>query len=130
MNRTRVLICEDEGLTSLRLRATLTRFGYEVVGCAANGAEVIAAAAELRPDLILMDIEMPCLDGISATRKIMTESPTAVLMLSAYNETEVVQSALAAGASGYVVKPVTDDQLKPALSAALDRFAAIGAAGP
>jgi len=119
----RVLICDDEGLTALRYGATLKRLGYEVVGSAANGEQVLEAALRLRPDLILMDIEMPELDGISATRRITAACPTAIVVISAYSEPETVEAAMTAGASGYLVKPVTDDQLEPAIHGALTRFA-------
>lgn len=128
MRPTRVLICEDEGLTVLRYRATLTRLGLEVVGSAANGEQAVEAAGRLAPDAILMDIEMPQLDGISATRRIMATCPAAIIIISAYGEAETVQTAMAAGASGYLVKPVTDDQIGPALHAALGRFADRGRA--
>lgn len=123
MNTLRVLICEDEGLTSLRYRATLRRLGHEVVGSAANGEQVVAAAAQLTPEAILMDIEMPHLNGIEATRRIMESCPTAIIIVSAYSEQETVEAAMAAGASGYLVKPVSDDQIEPALHAARARFA-------
>jgi AmiR/NasT family two-component response regulator len=118
----RVLVCEDEGLTVLRLRTVLGRLGYEVVGTARDGQEAVREAERLRPDVILMDVHMPKLDGIQATQRIMQECPTAVVMLTAYSEQELVQRALAAGASGYLVKPVADDQLRPAITVACERF--------
>lgn len=118
----RVLICEDEGLTALRYRTTLRRLGMDVVGSSANGAQVVEAVEQLAPDVILMDIEMPHLNGIEATRRIMMACPTAVVIISAYNERETVEAAMAAGASGYLVKPVTDDQILPAMQRALERF--------
>lgn len=122
----RVLICDDEGLTALRYRATLKRLGLEVVATAANGEQVVDLAARHSPDVVMMDIEMPRLDGISATRRIMETRPTAIVIISAYSEDETVQAAMSAGASGYLVKPVTDEQILPALQAALERFAARG----
>jgi response regulator NasT len=122
MTSTRVLICEDEGLTALRLQATLKNLGYEVVGEARDGEEAVAAAARLQPDAILMDVRMPRLDGISATERIMSARPTAIVMITAYSERELVERALQAGASGYLVKPVSDDQIEPALRIALSRF--------
>jgi AmiR/NasT family two-component response regulator len=117
------LICEDEGLTALRLKKALSGLGYEVVGEAKNGEEAVALAEQLRPDAILMDIRMPKLDGIAATERIMQARPTAIVMITAYNERELVNAALQAGASGYLVKPVSDDQIEPALTVALSRFA-------
>jgi two-component system, response regulator PdtaR len=124
MMPTRVLICEDEGLTALRYCGTLTRLGFETVGSAADGIQVIEAAARLQPDVILMDIEMPNLDGISAMRKIMETHPTAVVIISAYGEREMIEAALAAGAAGYLVKPVSDGQIEAAIQAALERYTA------
>jgi response regulator NasT len=122
MGKIRILICEDEGLTALRLQASVTKLGYEVVGEARDGEEAVAAAARLKPDAILMDIRMPKMDGIAATEQIMQSRPTAIVMITAYNERELVDSALRAGASGYLVKPVSDEQIEPALKVALSRF--------
>jgi two-component system, response regulator PdtaR len=123
MARARVLICEDEGLTVLRLRTSLTKLGYEVVGEAGDGEEAVAAAARLQPDAILMDVRMPRLDGIAATERIMRERPTPIIMITAYSERDLVEAALQAGASGYLVKPVSDEQIEPALTVALAKFA-------
>jgi len=122
MSRRRVLICEDEGLTALRLQTTLKNLGYEVVGEARDGEEAVAAAERLQPDAILMDVRMPRLDGIAATERIMKARPTAIVMITAFSEKELVEAALQAGASGYLVKPVSDDQIEPALRVALSRF--------
>lgn len=117
-----MLICEDEGLTALRLQTSIAKLGYEVAGEARDGEEAVAAAARLKPDAILMDIRMPKLDGIAATEQIMQARPTAIVMITAYNERELVDAALRAGASGYLVKPVSDEQIEPALKVALSRF--------
>ena len=122
MAKVRVLICEDEGLTALRLQASLTKLGYEVVGAARDGEEAVQKAADLKPDAILMDIRMPKLDGIAATEQIMRARPAAIVMVSAFNERDLVDAAVRAGASGYLVKPVSDDQIEPALQVALSRF--------
>jgi two-component system, response regulator PdtaR len=121
--KARVLICEDEGLTALRLKKALTSLGYEVAGEAKNGEEAVALAEQLKPDAILMDIRMPKLDGIAATERIMSARPTAIVMITAYSERELVDAAVRAGASGYLVKPVSDEQIEPALAVALNRFA-------
>lgn len=120
---TRVLVCEDEGLTVLRVRKALRSLGYDIVGEASNGEDAVLLAETLRPDLVLMDVNMPRMDGIEATGRIMRTSPTAVVMITAYSEQEQVRSALEAGASGYLVKPVRDEQLQPAISVALATFA-------
>ncbi len=121
--KVRVLICEDEGLTALRLEKTLTSLGYEVVGEAKNGEEAVRLAGRLCPDAILMDVRMPGLDGIAATEQIMRARPVPILMITAYSERELVDAALRVGASGYLVKPVSDEQIEPALRVALNRFA-------
>ena len=120
--RVRILVCEDEGLTALRLQKALAAMGYEVAGEARDGEEAVTKALALKPDAILMDIRMPKLDGIAATERIMRERPTAIVMITAYNERELVDAALRAGASGYLVKPVSDEQIEPALQVALNRF--------
>ncbi len=122
MARARILVCEDEGLTALRLQTSLKRLGYELIGEARDGEEAVAQAEKLRPEAILMDIRMPKLDGIAATERIMGHRPTAIVMITAYSERELVDAALRAGASGYLVKPVSDEQIEPALQVALSRF--------
>jgi response regulator NasT len=122
VQKSRVLICEDEGLTALRLKKALARLGYEVVGEAKNGEEAVTLADQLKPDAILMDIRMPKLDGIAATERIMRVRPVAIVMITAYSERELVDAALRAGASGYLVKPVSDEQIQPALKVALNHF--------
>lgn len=123
MTPPRVLICEDEGLTALYLRRTLRGLACDVVGECDTGRVAVAAARELRPDVILMDIHMPEMDGVEATRQIMSECPTVVVMLTAYSDREMVERSLAAGASGFLVKPISDEQLLPAITVAQTRFA-------
>lgn len=118
-----VLICEDESITALRLREELTQLGYQIVGEAADGYDAVHQAATLRPDVILMDIKMPKMDGIAATRRIMATAPTAIVMLTAYSQRDLINDAVEAGAMGYLVKPVSRDQLLPALTVAIRRFA-------
>lgn len=120
--RARVLICEDEGLTALRLRKALSGLGYDVVGEARDGEEAVAMAESLNPDAILMDIRMPKLDGVAAAERIMLNRPTAIVMLTAYSDRELVNAAMQAGACGYLVKPVSDEQIQPALAVALTNF--------
>lgn len=117
-----VLICEDEALTGLSLRTALVRQGYQPVGWASTGTEGVELAQRLRPDVILMDVNMPEMDGIAAVRHIMRDAPTAIVMLTAYGDEETIQRALAAGASGYLVKPLREDQLAATLSVARQRF--------
>src|SRR5689334_6351943 len=99
MGPERILICEDEGLTALRLRTSLEALGFTVVGDARDGKEAVEKAAALKPDAILMDVRMPELDGIEAARRIMETCPTAIVMLTAHSDQELIQRALDAGAA-------------------------------
>jgi response regulator NasT len=119
----RVLICEDEGLTVLKLRRLLTAAGHEVVGEAKDGEQCLALAEEVTPDLVLMDVKMPGMDGIEATRRLMDRHPMPIVMLTAYSNDETVRSATEAGACAYLVKPVSRSQLLSALHVAASRFA-------
>lgn len=117
-----MLVCDDEALTALHVGIVLSRVGCQVLDRAASGPEAVAAALRERPDAILMDVHMPGGSGIAAVRHIMELAPTAVVMLTAHGDPETVRQALAAGASGYLVKPFRDDQLLPALTVAIARF--------
>ena len=119
----RVLICEDQSLTILGLRTALGQLQFNVVGEARNGEEAVCLVRELQPDVVLMDVNMPRLDGISAAEQIMAERPTPVVMLTAYSDPATIQRALDAGAAGYLVKPVRTEQLGPTLALAMLRFA-------
>lgn len=119
----RALICEDEGLTILTIKKALLRAGFEVVGEALDGAEAVRLAEALQPDFILMDITMPGpINGIEATRQIVEHRPVPIIMLTAYSDSVFVDEALAAGACGYLVKPIMSDLLGPVLQRALQRF--------
>ena len=122
MERTRVIIADDEVLIRMDLREMLTNLGYLVVGEVADGRSAVNQARELRPDVVIMDIKMPDMDGIEAA-KIMTEERIApVLLLSAYSQQELVQRARQAGVAGYLVKPFRESDLPPAIEVALARF--------
>lgn len=118
----RALICEDEGVTVMQLRKALLRAGFEVVGEAVEGEQGVKLARETDPDFVIMDLNMPGLDGIQATRRIMDERPTPVIILTAYSDDKSVDDALEAGACAYLVKPVASEQLIPAVKAAIARF--------
>ena len=122
MERTRVIIADDESLIRIDLRETLTSLGYLVVGEASDGRSAVNQARELRPDIVIMDIMMPDVDGIEAARILTTERIAPVLLLSAYNQQELVQRARQAGVSGYLVKPFRESDLTPAIEVALARF--------
>jgi len=119
----RALICEDEGVTVMQIRKALVRAGYQVVGEAVEGRKAIEMTRELKPDLVLMDINMPGpIDGIAATREILQSYPVPIIMLTAYSDDTYVDSALDAGACAYLVKPISSEQLLPAIRTAIARF--------
>ena len=106
---------EDESITQLQLRKVLTRAGLIVVGQAMNGKDGVELILREKPDLVTMDITMPIMDGLEATRQIMEQDNTCVVIVSAYTNDEYRQKAVAVGASGYVVKPIVASSLLPAL---------------
>ncbi len=122
MSVTRILIAEDEVVPRMDLKETLQNLGYQVVGVAADGRQAVDLARELRPDLVLMDIKMPELDGISAARILLEERVSAVLLLSAYSDRDLVEGANEAGVLGYVTKPFAEAQLVTAIEVAVARF--------
>jgi response regulator NasT len=115
----RILVAEDEALIRMDLVEMLQEAGYIVVAQAANGEEAIALATEHRPDLAILDVKMPILDGISAAEKIISIAP--VLMLTAFSQRELVERARDAGVMAYVVKPFTIGDLVPAIEIAISR---------
>jgi len=115
----RILVAEDEALIRMDLVEMLQEAGYTVVAQAANGEEAIALATEHRPDLVILDVKMPILDGISAAEKIISIAP--VLMLTAFSQRELVERARDAGVMAYVVKPFTIGDLVPAIEIAISR---------
>jgi response regulator NasT len=116
----RILIAEDETLIRLDLAEMLREAGYEVIAEASNGEEAIAQAEEKRPDLAILDVKMPKLDGISAAEKISKICPT--LMLTAFSQRDLVERARDAGVMSYVVKPFTIEDLVPAIEIAFSRY--------
>ena len=115
----RVLVAEDETLIRLDIVETLTDAGYEVVAEAADGEEAVRLADEHAPDLCVLDVKMPVMDGITAAERILEKHNCAVVMLTAFSQTELVERASAAGAMAYVVKPFTPADLIPALEIAM-----------
>jgi len=118
---TRILVAEDETLIRMDLVEMLTEAGYEVIAQATDGEEAIALANQHKPDLAILDVQMPVLDGISAAEKIITIAP--VLMLTAFSQRELVDRARDAGVMAYVVKPFTISDLVPAIEIAISRHA-------
>ena len=121
----RVVVAEDEAVIRLDIVEMLREVGYDVVGEAADGESASRLAEELRPDLVVMDIKMPILDGISAAERIARARIAPVVLLTAFSQKELVERARDAGAMAYVVKPFTSADLIPALEIALSRHAEI-----
>lgn len=121
-SRRRVLVAEDESLIRMDVVEMLEGEGYEVVGEAENGQRAIDLAKELEPDLVLMDVKMPVLDGITAAEQIASERIAPVVLLTAFSQKELIERAREAGAMAYVVKPYTAADLVPAIEIALSRF--------
>jgi AmiR/NasT family two-component response regulator len=119
---TRILVAEDEAISRMDLREMLENLGYSVVGEAGDGVAAVNLARALKPDLVVMDIKMPGLDGISAAETLSQERVTPVLLLTAYSDREFVDRAVDAGVMGYLVKPFAEQQLKPAIEVALERW--------
>jgi response regulator NasT len=117
----RVLVAEDESLIRLDLTEMLVEEGYEVVGEAGDGATAVQMAQQLRPDLVVLDVKMPVLDGISAAQRIVAQRIAPVLILTAFSQRELVERAREAGAMAYLVKPFAKADLVPAIEMALSR---------
>jgi two-component system, response regulator PdtaR len=117
----RILVAEDETIIRLDLRALLEQAGYEVCGEARDGVEAVELARELEPDLAVMDVKMPRLDGIDAARRIIEERPIPIVMVTAYGQDEIVSRAVEAGVYGYLVKPFREQDLLPAIHTARAR---------
>jgi two-component system, response regulator PdtaR len=122
VERTRIIIADDESLIRMDLREMLTNLGYLVVGEIGDGRSAVNLARELRPDIVIMDIKMPDMDGIEAARILTEERVAPVLLLSAYSQQELVTRARDAGVAGYLVKPFRENDLTPAIEVALARF--------
>ena len=123
----RVVIAEDEALIRLDLKEMLEEEGYVVVAEAADGAAAIRLAEEHRPDLVVLDVQMPVLDGISAAEQIAAARTAPVLILTAFSQRELVERARQAGAMAYVVKPFGRNDLVPAIEMAVSRYAEVTA---
>ena len=119
----RVVIADDEALIRMDLKEMLQEEGYEVVGEASDGEEACRLAQELRPDLVVLDVKMPILDGISAAARITSARLAPVLVLTAFSQRELVERARDAGAMAYLVKPFTSADLVPAIEMAVSRHA-------
>jgi response regulator NasT len=122
MPQTRLVIADDESLIRMNLKETLVGLGYLVVGEAGDGVSAINLARELRPDMVIMDIKMPKLDGIKAAEVLTQERLAPVVLLTAYSDRDLVERAKEAGVVSYLVKPFREADLLPALEVAMARF--------
>src|SRR5437762_4217403 len=123
----RILVAEDETIIRLDLKDMLERAGHEVCGEARDGEEAVALARSAEPDLAIMDVKMPRLDGIEAARRILDERPIPIVMLTAYGQRELVARAVEAGVFGYLVKPFREQDLLPAIQTARARHEELAA---
>jgi AmiR/NasT family two-component response regulator len=119
----RVVIAEDEALIRMDLAEMLAEEGYDVVAAVDDGEQAIARSEELRPDLVILDVKMPRLDGIAAAQRIASQRIAPVVMLTAFSQRDLVESARDAGAMAYLVKPFGKSDLLPAIEMAVSRFA-------
>ncbi len=118
----RVVIAEDEAIIRLDLKETLEEEGYDVVGETGRGDEAVQLVRELAPDIAILDIKMPGMDGLSAAREISTDNLAAVLILTAFSQRDLIERARDAGALAYLVKPFQKSELIPAVEVALGRY--------
>ncbi len=122
MERTRVIIADDESVIRMDLREMLTHLNYLVVGDAGDGLSAVNMARQLKPDVVIMDIKMPDMDGIEAATILTQEKIAPVLLLTAYAQRDLVDRAKEAGVVGYLVKPFREQEIVPAIEIALARF--------
>ncbi len=126
-HRRRVVIAEDEALIRLDLKEMLEEEGFSVVGEAGDGQQAVTLVEELRPDLVVLDVKMPVLDGISAAERIATARLAPVVILTAFSQRDLVERARDAGAMAYLVKPFSASDLLPAIEMAVSRYAELAA---
>ncbi|HPQ84262.1 MAG TPA: response regulator [Actinomycetota bacterium] len=117
-----VLVAEDEALIRMDLVETLTELGFDVLAAVGDGRSAVETVAKTRPQLALLDVKMPDMDGLTAASQIIELKSTAVVMLTAFSQPELVQRAVAAGAMGYLVKPFKPEELRAALTVAWQRY--------
>lgn len=122
MDSLRIVIADDEPIIRLDLRKTLENMGHQVIGEAGDGARAVELARELKPDIVILDIKMPELDGIDAAKMVTTEGVAPVLLLTAYSQKDLVDRAKDAGVFAYLVKPFKEADLLPAMEIAISRY--------
>lgn len=129
MEKMRVIVADDETIIRLDIKEMLTEAGHTVVAEAADGEEAVRLATELKPDLVIMDVKMPKMDGITAASLINEKHIAPVLLLTAYSQTDLIEKAKESGVLAYLVKPIREEQLFPAIEIARSRFAEIKTLG-
>ncbi len=122
LKRLKILLADDEAILRLDLREMLTDAGHEIIGEAGNGQEAVKLARELKPEFIIMDVKMPIMDGLTASKIIANENIAPILLLTAYSQQDIVDKASSAGVIAYLIKPVREEQLFPAMEIAVSRF--------
>lgn len=122
MERLRILIADDDRNISSGLAAMLENLGHFVAACAYNGTEAVEKTCKLSPDLVIMDIKMPEMDGIEASKRILEQQSLPIVILSAFSHPELIERADEAGVAGYMVKPFSQSEIQPALTLARSRF--------
>ncbi|MCC2669226.1 MAG: response regulator receiver and domain protein [Armatimonadetes bacterium] len=122
MDKLRIVIADDESIIRLDLKETLQRMGHQVVAEAGDGRTAVDLVRQHRPDLVILDVKMPELDGVDAAKEIAQDRLAPVLLLTAYSQQDLVRRAMDAGVFAYVVKPFTESDLLPAMGVAIARF--------
>jgi AmiR/NasT family two-component response regulator len=122
MQPLRILLADDESIRVMSLRVQLAALGHKVVAEASTGSEAVALAESHQPDLAILDIKMPVMDGIEAAERITQAHPIPIILLTAYSEAQLVERAAQANISAYLMKPVSEEDLLPAITLALTRF--------
>src|SRR5574344_2072412 len=122
MDKLKIIIADDEALIRMDLREMLAAAGHKIIAEGANGEEALEATRDLHPDLVIMDVKMPKMDGLTAAKLSNEEQLAPVLLLTAYSQKDIVEQAKEAGVLAYIVKPVREEQLFPALEIAVSRF--------
>ncbi len=123
MKKMKILVVDDEAIIRMDLHEMLVDAGHEVIGEAANGEQAVELARKLHPEFIIMDVKMPIMDGITAAKIIAEEDIAPILLLTAYSQQDIVAKASEAGVIAYLIKPVREEQLFPAMEIAASRFA-------
>ena len=122
MNKLRILVVDDEAILRLDLSEMLAERGHDIVGEADNGGDAVTMARTLKPDLVIMDVKMPGMSGLEASKIIADEQIAPVLLLTAYSQRDVVEQATDSGVMAYLVKPIREEELTPAIEIAINRW--------